>query len=80
MGDDPEAALAGSTEELRRDAFRYYIPMLTMWRRFPYRDPNLPADYLPPDWHGPAVRRTFLAVHRLAAPLAAAYARDLISG
>ncbi len=80
VGDDPEAALAGSTEELRRDAFRYYIPMLTMWRRFPYRDPNLPADYLPPDWHGPAVRRTFLAVHRLAAPLAAAYARDLISG
>ncbi|MGO4230066.1 PaaX family transcriptional regulator C-terminal domain-containing protein [Arthrobacter sp. YAF34] len=80
VGDDPEAALAGSTEELRRDAFRYYIPMLTMWRRFPYRDPNLPADYLPPEWHGPAVRRTFQFVHRLAAPLAEAHAHELISG
>jgi phenylacetic acid degradation operon negative regulatory protein len=80
VGDDPEAALAGSTEELRRDAFRYYIPMLTMWRRFPYRDPNLPADYLPPEWHGPAVRRTFEFVHRLVAPLAEAHAHELISG
>ena len=80
VGDDPQAALAGSTEELRRDAFRYYIPMLTMWRRFPYRDPNLPADYLPPEWHGPAVRRTFQFVHRLVAPLAEAHAHELISG
>ena len=67
-------------EELRRDAFRYYIPMLTMWRKFPYRDPNLPTDYLPPEWHGPAVRRTFQAVHRLAAPLAAAHAHEVIAG
>ncbi|MDP9906209.1 PaaX family transcriptional regulator [Arthrobacter bambusae] len=80
VGDDPQSALANSTEELRSDAFRYYIPMLTMWRRFPYRDPNLPADYLPEDWHGPAVRRSFQAVHRLAAPLAAAHARELIRG
>jgi phenylacetic acid degradation operon negative regulatory protein len=79
VGDDPEAALAESTEDLRRDAFRYYIPMLTMWRRFPYRDPNLPADYLPPGWHGPAVREAFQAVHRLAAPLAEAHARELIA-
>ncbi|MDO6145493.1 PaaX family transcriptional regulator C-terminal domain-containing protein [Paenarthrobacter aurescens] len=79
VGSDPEIALAESTEELRRDAFRYYIPMLTMWRKFPYRDPNLPADYLPPEWHGPAVRRTFQAVHRLAAPLAAAHAHEVIA-
>ncbi|MCP2048711.1 UNVERIFIED_ORG: phenylacetic acid degradation operon negative regulatory protein [Paenarthrobacter nicotinovorans] len=79
VGHDPEAALAGSTQELRREAFRYYIPMLTLWRKFPYKDPNLPADYLPPEWHGPAVRRTFQAVHRLAAPLAAAHAHEVIS-
>ena len=54
--------------------------MLTMWRRFPYKDPNLPADYLPADWHGPAVRRTFQAVHQLAAPLAAAHAHEVIAG
>ncbi|MBO1267934.1 PaaX family transcriptional regulator [Arthrobacter cavernae] len=80
VGDDPEAALAESTAELRRDAFRYYVPMLTVWRRFPYRDPNLPLEYLPEDWKGPAVRKTFQAVHRLAAPLAAAHARELIHG
>lgn len=78
LGEHPERA--EPSEELRRDAFRYYIPMLTMWRRFPYRDPNLPTDYLPADWHGPAVRRTFQAVHRLAAPLAAAYAHEVIAG
>jgi phenylacetic acid degradation operon negative regulatory protein len=77
--DDPEAVLASSTEELRRDAFRYYVPMLTMWRRFPYRDPNLPADYLPENWHGEAVRSSFQTVHRAAAPLAAAHAHELIS-
>jgi phenylacetic acid degradation operon negative regulatory protein len=80
VGDDPEAALANSTAQLRRDAFRYYIPMLTLWRRFPYRDPNLPLEYLPKDWRGPAVRETFHAVHRLAAPLAAAHAHELIHG
>ncbi|UKA62481.1 PaaX family transcriptional regulator C-terminal domain-containing protein [Arthrobacter sp. FW306-04-A] len=80
VGDDPEAALANSTAQLRRDAFRYYIPMLTLWRRFPYRDPNLPMEYLPKDWRGPAVRETFQAVHRLAAPLAAAHAHALIHG
>ncbi|UKA58373.1 PaaX family transcriptional regulator [Arthrobacter sp. FW306-2-2C-D06B] len=80
VGDDPGAALANSTAELRRDAFRYYIPMLTLWRRFPYRDPNLPLEYLPKGWRGPAVRETFQAVHRLAAPLAAAHAHELIHG
>lgn len=80
VGDDPEAALAASTEQVRRDAFRYYIPMLTMWRQFPYRDPNLPSEYLPPEWHGLAVRRTFQTVHRLAGPLAAVHAHELING
>ncbi|WP_248763345.1 PaaX family transcriptional regulator C-terminal domain-containing protein [Pseudarthrobacter sp. SSS035] len=80
VDDDPEAALAESTAELRRDAFRYYIPMLTVWRRFPYRDPNLPLEYLPEDWKSPTVRKTFQAVHRLAAPLAAAHANELIHG
>ena len=46
VGEDPAAALAASSEELRRDAFRYYVPMLTLWRRLPYRDPGLPLEYL----------------------------------
>ena len=79
IGADPAAALAGSTGELRRDAFRYYIPMLTIWRRFPYQDPNLAPEYLPENWQGPAARSAFLEVHRLIAPLAAAHARQLMA-
>jgi phenylacetic acid degradation operon negative regulatory protein len=80
VGDNPEVALAESTAELRRYAFQFYVPMLTVWRRFPYRDPNLPLEYLPENWRGPLVRQTFQAVHRLAAPLAAAYAEEIIHG
>jgi phenylacetic acid degradation operon negative regulatory protein len=80
VGDNPEAALAESTAALRRYAFQFYVPMLTVWRRFPYRDPNLPLEYLPENWRGPLVRQTFQAIHRLAAPLAAAYAEELIHG
>lgn len=34
------------------EAFRTYIPMLTQWRRLPYRDPGLPLSLLPPGWNG----------------------------
>jgi phenylacetic acid degradation operon negative regulatory protein len=34
------------------EAFRVYVPMLTEWRRLPYRDPGLPLAFLPPDWNG----------------------------
>ncbi|MFD5631269.1 PaaX family transcriptional regulator C-terminal domain-containing protein [Streptomyces sp. NPDC127072] len=34
------------------EAFRTYVPMLTQWRRLPYRDPGLPLSLLPPRWHG----------------------------
>jgi phenylacetic acid degradation operon negative regulatory protein len=33
-------------------AFQTYIPMLTQWRRLPYRDPGLPLQLLPPGWSG----------------------------
>ncbi|WP_426989280.1 PaaX family transcriptional regulator [Pseudarthrobacter sp. Y6] len=78
VGEDPGDALTASTPELRREAFRYYIPMLTLWRRFPYRDPSLPLEYLPEGWKGPAARKAFLSTHRLIAPLAAAHAHELI--
>ncbi|MEV7027903.1 PaaX family transcriptional regulator C-terminal domain-containing protein, partial [Kitasatospora sp. NPDC093558] len=34
------------------EAFRVYVPMLTQWRRLPYRDPGLPLSLLPPGWNG----------------------------
>jgi phenylacetic acid degradation operon negative regulatory protein len=78
VGEDPEAALAASSAELRRDAFRYYVPMLTLWRRLPYSDPGLPLEYLPEGWQGPEARRIFFGVHRLIAPMAEAHARSLV--
>jgi phenylacetic acid degradation operon negative regulatory protein len=35
-----------------REAFRTYVPMLTEWRRLPYRDPGLPLSLLPSGWNG----------------------------
>ncbi|WP_181805441.1 PaaX family transcriptional regulator [Streptomyces shenzhenensis] len=34
------------------EAFRTYVPMLTQWRRLPYRDPGLTLSLLPPGWNG----------------------------
>lgn len=78
VGEDPTVALEASTDELRSVAFRYYIPMLTLWRRLPYSDPGLPLEYLPEGWEGPTARQIFLGVHRLIAPLAEAHAMSLV--
>lgn len=78
IGDEPAAALASSGPEVRRDAFRYYVPMLTLWRRLPYRDPGLPLKYLPDGWRGPDARAVFFGVHRLIGPLAEAHALSLV--
>lgn len=79
LGDDPAEALRTATPEACRDAFRFYIPMLTLWRRLPYRDPNLPLDYLPDGWREPLARRAFARTHRLIAPLAARHAYRVIA-
>lgn len=64
--------------ELERAAFSFYVPMLTRWRRFPYRDPNLPFEYLPEGWKAPQAKKTFLALHALLAPHAELYANRLL--
>ncbi|MER6226419.1 PaaX family transcriptional regulator C-terminal domain-containing protein [Streptomyces sp900105755] len=45
-----ERAAAGAVPA--REAFGIYLPMLTEWRRLPYRDPGLPLSLLPPGWMG----------------------------
>ncbi|MER5185225.1 PaaX family transcriptional regulator C-terminal domain-containing protein [Streptomyces sp. NPDC002896] len=45
-----ERASASGTTPV--EAFRMYVPMLTEWRRLPYRDPGLPLSLLPPGWNG----------------------------
>ena len=64
--------------ELAREAFAFYVPMLTLWRRFPYRDPNLPLEFLPDGWKAPAAKQAFWAIDALLAPVAKAYALSLL--
>jgi phenylacetic acid degradation operon negative regulatory protein len=52
-----------------REAFRAYVPMLTQWRRLPYRDPGLPLTLLPPGWNGVTAGEVFGELNRaLSAP------------
>jgi phenylacetic acid degradation operon negative regulatory protein len=43
-------------------AFGLYLPMLTEWRRLPYRDPGIPLSLLPPDWTGVGAGELFGAL------------------
>ena len=43
-------------------AFGLYLPMLTEWRRLPYRDPGIPLSLLPPDWNGVGAGELFGAL------------------
>jgi phenylacetic acid degradation operon negative regulatory protein len=44
--------LVASAAVTPREAFGLYLPMLTEWRRLPYRDPGIPLSLLPPEWNG----------------------------
>lgn len=48
-----------------RAAFADYVQLLTQWRRLPYLDPGLPAEFLPSGWHGLTAERIFAELHRL---------------
>lgn len=66
------------SSDVEREAFAFYVPMLTRWRHFPYRDPNLPFEYLPDGWKAPQAKKTFLSLHDLLSPYAENYAHDLL--
>lgn len=62
-----------------RDAFALYVPLLTRWRKFPYRDPNIPLDLLPVGWKAPRAKLLFLELHALLAEPAARHAETLLA-
>ncbi|WP_423057975.1 PaaX family transcriptional regulator C-terminal domain-containing protein [Brevibacterium linens] len=62
-----------------QDAFRTYIPMLTMWRELPYAVPPLPPEHLPKGWNGPRVRTIFYAAHKALAAPAQRHAADRLA-
>jgi phenylacetic acid degradation operon negative regulatory protein len=44
-------------------AFAEHTRALTAWRRMPYLDPGLPAELLPPDWHGSRAADVFFRLN-----------------
>ena len=62
------------------EAFSTYIPMLTQWRRLPYRDPGLPLQLLPPDWSGERAGLLFDDLNRALRTSAHDHAMTVIHG
>lgn len=63
-----------------REAFRTYIPMLTQWRRLPYRDPGLPLSLLPADWNGVTAGAMFHELNEALGGPASEHALAVIHG
>jgi phenylacetic acid degradation operon negative regulatory protein len=53
--------------------FAAQTALVHAWRRFPFIDPDLPDDLLPPDWPRPAAYELFRARHERWAPAAQAH-------
>ena len=66
------------SQEILRQAFADYVPMVTQWRRLPYMDPGLPEEYLPKNWSGLAAEALFSKLHALLGPKAERYAHSVI--
>ncbi|MGW3287645.1 PaaX family transcriptional regulator [Streptomyces sp. NPDC001002] len=60
------------------EAFRTYIPMLTQWRRLPYRDPGLPLSLLPEGWNGVTAGALFTELDTLLSASAREHALKVI--
>ncbi|AEW98391.1 PaaX family transcriptional regulator [Streptantibioticus cattleyicolor] len=62
------------------EAFRAYVPMLTQWRRLPYRDPGLPLALLPPGWNGVTAGALFAELNTALRAPAREHALSVIHG
>jgi phenylacetic acid degradation operon negative regulatory protein len=73
-----EAGNEEDSPEQLKQAFADYVPMVTQWRRLPYMDPGLPAEYLPEGWRGLAAEALFAKLHALLGPKAQRYAQSVV--
>ena len=63
------------------EAFADYVRVLTGWRRMPYLDPGLPAEFLPAGWSGIRAAELFFELHaRLETPARAYVAKSINLG
>lgn len=71
--DDFRSRLSGRTAIEPSEYFVRRFMLMHEFRRFPYRDPQLPAELLPRDWHGAEAATLFHTYHDLLAKGANAY-------
>ncbi|MGA4792276.1 PaaX family transcriptional regulator C-terminal domain-containing protein [Nocardia sp. AB354] len=71
---------ATAEEMTASEGFQTYVPMLTEWRRLPYRDPGIPLSLLPPAWNGETAGALFDELNGLLNPLANKHALAVIHG
>lgn len=59
-------------------AFRARIEVMDEWRAFPWEDPGMPYELLPPDWPLLRARESFAAVYGASAALAERHVLDVL--
>lgn len=74
----PLATAAEAAAPQDAAAFAGYVRMLTDWRRLPFLDPGLPAELLPPHWHGSAAADLFAHLRDLLDPPARRHVRSVV--
>ena len=71
-----------ATSELARlpgpDALRLRIELVSCYRHFPFRDPDLPVELLPGDWPGHRAHDLFAAAHEALAQPADAFVTTVL--
>lgn len=76
-------ALPGPSELARLpgpEALRQRIELVSGYRQFPFRDPDLPVDLLPEDWPGRRAHELFAAAHEALAGPADAFVSAVLEG
>ena len=62
-----------------REALRLRIELVSDYRHFPFRDPDLPAELLPEGWPGHRAHELFLAAHEALAEPADAFVSAVLA-
>ncbi|MBO0848979.1 MAG: PaaX family transcriptional regulator [Pseudonocardia sp.] len=63
-----------------QDALVERMQLINAYRKFPFRDPDLPAELLPDDWAGWTAHQVFLQAHELLREPAEACVDELLGG
>ena len=60
------------------EALRLRIELVQQYRQFPFRDPDLPAELLPPGWPGQVAHELFVRAHEALEPPASRLVEEVV--